>query len=54
MKCIDCNNDCKIDYNKKITLKGENYYLAVCKACGKRHFIKEHNIESITINISVD
>ena len=54
IKCVDCKNDCKIDYSQKITLKGENYYLAICKACGKRHFIKEDSIDSITVNIKVD
>lgn len=54
MNCIDCKNDCNIDYNRKIILKGETYYLAVCKACGKRHFIKEDSIDSITMNIKVD
>lgn len=54
MKCIDCNNDLIIDYNKMITLKGENYFLGVCSKCGKRHFIKEDSIDSITVNIKVD
>lgn len=53
MKCIDCKNDCIIDYNKKINLKGENYYLAICQSCGKRHFVKDESIQEITWKFEV-
>ena len=53
MKCIDCNNDCKIDYNKKITLDGEIYHLAVCKVCGKRHYLKFTSVESIDVKFEI-
>ena len=54
MNCIDCNNDLIIDYNKTITLKGENYYLGVCSKCGKRHFILNDSIDYIKINFIIN
>ena len=53
VKCIDCQNDCKIDYSGKITVKGEDYFKATCNNCGKIQWVKDDTINEISVKINL-